>query len=168
MPLPGKFINVYYYLITRQYNYSGDLVILSENIYYFPRRDLAAERGNSTVISELTRILNDAIMAVADLVNRLHEENLSEEEFRITADAHIEKLKQQRNPGNFSKSLPLPTRFISSEIKNIRLGFGGKLSFSTQHDNHDFEFGLGKKRLLKALREHGFIVKDSRQLFRWR
>ncbi len=176
MSLPSKFINVYYYFIAGQYSFTGDLVIIPETIYFFPRRDLVTERMKNPKTAELTRICNDAVITISELVNSsnylikngLWEENLSDDQFRYRADAHIEKLKQQRNSENFSKSLPIPMRFIASEIKNVRLGFWGRLSFSTQNDDHDFEFGLGKKRLHKVLRENAFIVKDSRKLFKWR
>lgn len=176
MPSPTKFTNVYYYLIAGQYSYSGDVVIITGTIYFFPRRDLVTERMNNPRGSEIVRIMNDAVITISELVhqstsylikNRLWEENISEQQFRERADAHIEKLMIQRTSEKFSKSLPSPVRFDVGAIKNIRMGLGGKLSFSTQSDNHDFEFGLGKKRLLKVLRENGFIVSDSKKLFRW-
>jgi hypothetical protein len=81
---------------------------------------------------------------------------MSDEQFRKSADAHIEVLKAKRREQGISELLPVPSRISANEISNMKLSLTGTLSFLAQSDNHDFNIGLrSKNRVRDALWEGG-------------
>jgi len=71
-------------------------------------------------------------------------------------NSHIEKLRSERSHAQFGQTLPIPMRVGVKEISNLKVSSTGKLSFSAQSDNHDFNVGIfKKKRLRNALWEAG-------------
>lgn len=84
------------------------------------------------------------------------QQGISDENFRTEADAHIDKLRNERNHAQFGQTMPLPMRVGLNEVSDMRLSSTGQLSFSAQSDRHDFNIGLfRKKRLRNALWEAG-------------
>jgi hypothetical protein len=164
MRLPVKFRNVHYYRIAGKYIFAGDLFVTRGALYFFPEVDLEQQRD------EVTKHLPDsiAIVVVAGIylaqktggsyISRsdFWSDTVGDEAFQIRAMEYIHKLRAERASAAFSKTLPVPTRVVVSEISNMRLSWSGNLSFSAQSDTHDFDVGLlGKKSLRNALWEAG-------------
>jgi hypothetical protein len=163
MGLPVKFHNVHYYRISGRYTFAGDLFVARGAVYFFPEVDLAEQRRRS--MEYAPHQFGLIVFAIVYLVQRvssyaskngLWEEDISDEQFQKKARAYIEGLKVRRREKGFSESLPLPTCVSAGEISDIKLTPTGRLSFSAQSDNHDFNVGLReKKRLRDALWEGG-------------
>jgi hypothetical protein len=163
MALPVRFRNVFYYRVAGKYIFAGDLFITRGNLYFFPEVDLAQQRDDIGHV--LPHELGLIWIAVVYLVQRLGSyhsrvnfwtDRVSSEEFEKNAAAYIEDLKFQRQYHEFGKRLPIPNHVRSAEVSDIRLTSFGKLSFSAQSDNHDFNVGLRRRTQLRdALWESG-------------
>lgn len=165
MPLPVKFEQVQYYLISGKYSFSGDLVITKGVLYFFPRKDLETERikaGSHSSGGMLGSMVATAAHGSGKGDVKLDETELwniqnSDEQFRQKADFFITKIQEQQKTEKFSQSLPIPIRIRVSKISNMKLSFWGTFSFKAQSDNHDFNIGwTAKKRVRDALWEGGF------------
>jgi hypothetical protein len=162
--MPVKFNNAHYYRIARRYIFAGDLVIVRGAIYFFPEVDLSDQRNEMAEV--LPHDLGLAVSMVVYLAQKvsllasatvdLSKKGMSDEQFRKDVDARIGELKRIRALRRDAESLPLPTRVGADEISDMRLSRTGRLSFSAQSDNHDFNVGLRRRRRLRdALWEMG-------------
>lgn len=165
MSLPVKFGGVHYYRIADHYIFAGDLFIARGMLYFFPEVDLAEQRH------EISEYLPHQLALFALVVvfltqnlksyssrNQLVDQGDSDEHFETKARAYIAQLKEERSQRDFGETLPLPTCVSASEVSNLKLGLTGKISFAAQSDNHDFNIGLRRKKLLRdALWEAGFL-----------
>jgi hypothetical protein len=161
--MPIRFRNVHYYRISGRYTFAGDLFIVRGAIYFFPEVDLARQRSQSA--ESVPHNFAWAVWMVVYLAqkvssyvsrNDLWKEGMSDEQFRVQADAYIEKLKGEWGHKDFAEALPLPIRVSAGEISGMKLSLLGRLSFLAQSDNHDFNVGLSRRRRLrKALWERG-------------
>lgn len=161
MPLPAKFNNVHYYRIAGAYTFAGDLVIARDALYFFPNRDLVTEnikRGGRHQGAIASAVREDFHRQHSYLVKHgLWRDGDTDEQFRRKADAHIAELRAQSKPADFSETLPIPTRITAAEVRGLKVGFMGVLSFEAQSDRQDFKVGVTrKKRLREALWEGGF------------
>ena len=162
MSLPITIKSVRYYLITGQYAFSGDLVITRGAIYFFPDKDLEQERIDKAVKKYAqSKQPEPRTKYLAQLRKTgFWQEGDGGMALQKRLDEHIAWLKETQPAEMFSSSLPIPSRFIRDEIKNLSLSFMGALSFEAQSDNQDFKVGFFKKKLLRdALWEGGFITK---------
>lgn len=169
MPLPAKFTNTHYYLITGQYTYAGDLVVIPQTLYFFPQADLEAERNKRSRVAGHFGLAGFALAYLATSLiqtgygsyvekHGLWRPGITAEQFRSIADEHIERVKADRTTATFSEHLPYPTRMGAKEMSQHRLGATGTLSFHGQSDVHDFKVGLRrKKQLREALWESGIV-----------
>jgi hypothetical protein len=165
MSLPVKFGGVHYYRIAGRYIFAGDLFIARGMLYFFPEVDLAEQRSeiNENLPHQLA-LLGLVVVYLAQHLksyssrNGLSDKGVSDEHFQSKAGAYIAQLKEERSRRGFAETLPLPTCVAANEISNLKLGLTGKVSFAAQSDDHDFNIGLRRKRLLRdALWEAGFI-----------
>lgn len=162
--MPIKFSNAHYYRIAGRYIFGGDLFIVRGAIYFFPEVDLSDQRNHAAevvphdwglIVSTVVYLSQKATLFASGTVD-LSRKGMSDEQFRKDADAHIRELKAKRTYKPFAASLPLPTRISAEEISGMRLSLTGRLSFSAQSDNHDFNVGLRRRRRLRdALWEMG-------------
>lgn len=169
MPLPAKFIHTHYYLITGQYTYAGDLVLIPQVLYFFPVADLEVERNKragyggyfGAAAHGLAFIAAHAIQTgYGSYVEKhgLWRPGITAEQFRSAADEHIARVKADRTTATFTDHLPFPTRIEAKEMSQHRLGAMGTLSFHGQSDVHDLKVGLRrKKQLREALWESGIM-----------
>jgi hypothetical protein len=142
-------------------SYSGDLIITKKIIYYFPHTDWSKERrkratifgpvfGNLPVLfrgKNNPRLRDLGLWATDD----------SSEVLQSKLDPYIAGLKRDQKLEDFSSTLPLPLRFVSDEVKTVRLTMDGKLIIETSYDKHDFDIGHFQRDLLdEALRQSGF------------
>ena len=164
MGLPIRFRNIYYYRIAGKYIFAGDLFITRETIYFFPEIDLEQQREQITHnMPHQIALLVFAVVYIVQEFGRSYssrvkfwKEGLLPEEFERHAALHIERLKAEKSSAAFAHTLPLPTRISASEIADMKLSLGGRLSFTAQSDRHDFYIGLfKKKRVRDALWEAG-------------
>ena len=164
MNLPVKFRNVHYYRIAGKYIFAGDLFITRGALLFFPEIDLEQQRHEVTAY--LPESLGIVVLAGIYLAQKLSgpyvsrvdfwKEGLPDHEFQAKARAYIDRLRAERATAEFSKTLPVPTCVVVSEISNMQLSWSGKLSFSAQSDIHDFNIGLPRKKALRnALWEAG-------------
>ena len=164
MGLPIGFRHVNYYRIAGKYTFSGDFFIARETIYFFPEVDLQAQREEITsVLPHSLALLALGLLYVTQKFGLSYssriefwKEGLLPEEFEKHAALHIEHLKAERSRAGFGQTLPLPGRICASEISDLKLSPGGRLSFTAQSDRHDFNIGLSRKnRVRNALWEAG-------------
>ena len=164
MTLPIRFRNVHYYRIAGKYIFAGDLFVSRGQLYFLP--EIVLEEQRSEMAHNLPDSLAIVVFGAVYLAQQITgsyfsrieswREGISDEEFRIEINSHIEKLKSQRGWAQFGQTLPLPMQVGANEISNMKLSSTGKLSFSAQFDHHDFNIGLlRKKRLQNALWEAG-------------
>jgi hypothetical protein len=159
--------------------YNGDFIITNGVLYYFPHTDLTQEDINNRVGSRTPFVARILINGVSTVVfsaayitklsgsNRsrirkagLWKANDSNADLQKRLDEHISKVKSERSAGvKFSTALPAPERFARDEIQNMKLSFGGVLTFDAHSDSHDFKVGLIRKGLLRqALKDGGFPI----------
>ena len=164
MTLPIRFRNVHYYRIAGKYIFAGDLFISRGQLCFLPEIVLEEQRSEMTeYLPHSMAVLVIGAVYLAQQVSgsyfsrtQFWREGISDEEFRMEINSHIEKLRSERGWAQFGQTLPLPMRVGVNEISNLKLSSTGKLSFSAQSDNHDFNIGLlRKKRLQNALWEAG-------------
>jgi len=154
--MPTKFTNAHYYRIAGRYIFGGDLIIVHGAIYFFPEVDLSDQRSQAgEFLPHNWRLVMPALVSVTQKVSLyvsgiddLSRKGVSDQQFREMADARIEELKWHRKHKGFTQCLPLPTHIKADEISGMRLSPTGKLSFSAQSDNHDFNVGLRRRRRL--------------------
>ena len=163
--LPVKFNNVHYYRVAGKYVYAGDLFIARNNLYFFPEVDMDQQREEiAQHLPHEFGLLITAVLYVSQRVGgytshtEFWKKGMSEERFRQQAAAYIERLKAERRlrQHQFGTKLPLPLHVRTEEISGLSFTSLGRLSFSAQSDNHDFNIGVvRKKRLRNALWEAG-------------
>lgn len=155
--MPIKFSNAHYYRIAGRYIFGGDLFIVRGAIYFFPEVDLSEQRNEvaevlphdlGLVVSTAVYLSQKASLFASGTVD-LSRRGMSDEQFRKDADARIGELKVKWIWKGFGEALPLPTRISAEEISGMRLSRTGRLSFSAQSDNHDFNVGLRRRRHLR-------------------
>lgn len=157
--MPVKLIGVQYYLqpgfFSGGYTWSGDLIITSTTIYYFPVVDLEKQRKERRSKTP-GGLIGFLIYDLPDLISKketsffvnLHSTAESDSEVMRRLDAFFEN---QKSGEDFLKSslvedrndLPRPMRFRIDEISKLQLG-RGKLSFNSVADTHDFAFSVRK------------------------
>jgi hypothetical protein len=162
--MPIKFSNAHYYRIAGRYIFGGDLIVVRGAIYFFPEVDLSDQRNHAAevmphdwglIVSTVVYLSQKVTLFASGSVD-LSRKGMSDEQFRKDADARIGELKARSTYKPFAQSLPLPTRISAEEISGLRLSLTGRLSFSAQSDNHDFNVGLKRRRRLRdALWEMG-------------
>ena len=155
--MPIKFSNAHYYLIAGRYIFGGDLFIVRGAIYFFPEVDLSEQRNEvaeamphnwGLVVSTAVYLSQKASLFTSGTID-LSRRGMSDEQFRKDADTRIGELKVKRTHKGFAESLPLPTCIRADELSGMRLSRTGRLSFSAQSDNHDFNVGLRRRRHLR-------------------
>ena len=179
--LPVFFQNIPYYKIDDLFAFSGDLIITSGILYYFPNTDLEQERIYRGGEAEAGLL---GFKALGDLFTKvLANFELSQtttprsrswktvvwkwgdpiETFQSRLDALIAESKHKTiDDADFSSTLPSPSRFATNSIRQMQIDRTGVLSFEAFYDRHDFNIGVEKKRDLQtALLEGGFVVSIS-------
>jgi hypothetical protein len=175
--LPVFFQNIPYYKIDDIFTFSGDLIITSGILYYFPNTDLEQERiyrgGEAEAGLPGFKALGDLFTKVLANFELSQTTSRSQswktvvwkwgdpiETFQARLDALIAESKRKTtNNSEFSSTLPSPSRFATNSIRQMKIDRTGVLSFEAFYDRHDFDIGVEKKRDLQdALLEGGFVV----------
>ena len=74
-------------------------------------------------------------------------------------DAFIAQEKEKRGNLIVSGSLPLPLRFSSEQISNLRYSWIGGLRFDASYDSHHFKFAVQSRSAVKgALSAGGWLL----------
>ena len=155
MGLPLRIPSAHYYRISGRYTFGGELFIARGTLYFFPTVDLAEQRNQSRAyLPHDLGLLVLLFMTLAQRFNScppvdgLWHAGISDEQFRLNADAYVGVLKKHRLEYGFT-NLRLPTRVGAAEISNLSLSRSGRLSFLAQSDTHDFNVGWRKRSLVR-------------------
>jgi hypothetical protein len=174
--LPVFFQNIPYYKIDDIFTFSGDLIITSGIVYYFPNTDLEQERiyrgGEAEASLPGFKALGDLFTKVLANFELSQTTPRSQswktvvwkwgdpiETFQSRLDTLIAESKRKTTDNaDFASTLPIPSRFATNSIRQMKIDRAGVLSFEAFYDRHDFNIGVEKKRDLQdALLEGGFV-----------
>ncbi len=168
MNTPVLFEKVSYRIAERDI-YSGDLVIMSSLIYYYPHTDLTKNELSENPLKETFKsAINESIGVVGNIIElaevvipkETHRPNLrqmklwvdgnSAEEFQDAINNCIRELSNISKEEKYLSKLPVPFIINKSNTKNISVSFFNHLTIEASYEKHIFIVGLTKKNTLRT------------------